>query len=83
MDQASCRSTESYQLYSRGCRSPGNSFCSHNMAEMQEGIEELKELVRSSFELLADSSYRYGMMSIELPLILSWMLQPMAFRRKE
>ena len=32
---------------------------------MQEGIEELKDLVKGSFELLADSCYRDGMMSIE------------------
>ena len=38
---------------------------SQDVAQIQEGIEELKDLVRSSFELLADSCYRDGMMSIE------------------
>ena len=38
---------------------------SQDIAEIQEGIEELKDLVRNSFELLADSCYRDGMMSIE------------------
>ena len=38
---------------------------SQNVAERQDDREELKVLVRSSFELLADSCYRDGMMSIE------------------
>ena len=35
------------------------------MDQIQEGIEDLRDLVRCSFDLLADSCYRDGMMSIE------------------
>ena len=36
-----------------------------NIMNIQEGIEELKTLCQSSFELLADSCYKEGMLSIE------------------
>ena len=38
---------------------------SQGVTQIQEGIEELRDLVRCSFDLLADSCYRDGMMSIE------------------